>query len=303
MKDFLKITFLFTLFLIIYIYRFQIRDFVMDKFIYKDGYYEFNEGEYTIKYDFNYIDTTDSVYVENKEQILNAFYTLLNNGQSEFYFYCRYDGCEDDIHKYSKSNVFSNINNFVSPYNTYNRIFIYTNSWGKVTIKVEKAYQNSEISVIESKIDEIIKNNIKDTMTDKEKITTFHNYIINHTKYDTDYKESDESAIYSASSRASGPLLYGKALCGGYAHVMSIFLNKLNIPNYRVSSDIHIWNLVKLDNTWYHLDLTWDDPVTSNNKDVLLDKYLLISTKKLESYNTGYHDFDKAIYLEANQVQ
>ena len=80
---------------------------------------------------------------------------------------------------------------------------------------------------------------------------------------------------------------------------MKLFLDRLHIPNYKISSENHIWNLVKLDNEWYHLDLTWDDPVTSTGEDVLEYDYFLITTDELEKLETDQHIFDKNIYTEA----
>ena len=80
---------------------------------------------------------------------------------------------------------------------------------------------------------------------------------------------------------------------------MAIFLNRLNIPNYRISSSDHIWNFVYLDNNWYHLDLTWDDPVTDSGVNMRLDTFLLITTEQLENLNTNYHIYNKTIYPEA----
>ena len=61
---------------------------------------------------------------------------------------------------------------------------------------------------------------------------------------------------------------------------MAIFLNKLNIINYKINNDDHIWNLVHLNDTWLHLDLTWDDPISAMN--ITRDNYFLIPTTNLE---------------------
>ena len=83
----------------------------------------------------------------------------------------------------------------------------------------------------------------------------------------------------------------------GYADAMAIFLDKLNVINYKISNEEHIWNLVYLDGKWYHLDLTWDDPISDIN--VNRDTYFLITTNTLEKINDGTHKFDKSIYTEA----
>lgn len=80
---------------------------------------------------------------------------------------------------------------------------------------------------------------------------------------------------------------------------MAIFLNRWNVPNFKVASNTHIWNAVYINNKWLHLDLTWDDPVSINSdKNNLIHKFYLIDTETLESYNIDDHEFDKIIYQE-----
>ena len=80
---------------------------------------------------------------------------------------------------------------------------------------------------------------------------------------------------------------------------MAIYLDKLNIPNIRISTTEHVWNLVNIDESWLNLDVTWDDPVTSNGTDMLMYDYYLIDTNTLLSKDTTQHNFNKDIYLEA----
>lgn len=302
MKDLLKIFFLIFLFALVYIYKENIINFIYDNYINKKETMELISNEYSLDYEFNYIQKTNDFKAKNKQHILNIFYTYLDSGVDEFYFYCDYDDCEKDVKNITKQDTFSNINNFVHPYNTYNKLYITINSWDKVTINIAKSYSQAEIKSINEKLDAIIQEKINDNMSEVEKIKIFHDYIINNTSYDKIYIDNNITDIYNSSHRASGPLLYSKSLCGGYSHAMSLFLNKLKIPNYRISSETHIWNLVYIDNNWFHLDLTWDDPVTSDKSNVLLHKYFNIDTKTLESFNTGKHNFDKNVYIEANQV-
>lgn len=300
-KDLLQILFLLSIFVLVYIYKDNISMFILDNFVYKKEAYIITPNEYYLDYNYSYVKETDDFYAKNKKHILDIFYTYLNSGADEFYFFCEYDSCEKDVKELTDNNTFATINNFVSPYNTYNRIYISITSWGKVDVIIEKSYTDVEIKKINSKLNEIISNIIKDDITEKEKIIVIHDYIINNSKYDTEYIENNLNDINNFSHKATGTLLYSKSLCGGYSHTMSLFLNKLKIPNYRISSDSHIWNLVYIDGKWLHLDLTWDDPVTSNKTDVLLDKYLLIETYRLKEFNTGHHNFDETIYLETNQ--
>jgi transglutaminase/protease-like cytokinesis protein 3 len=80
---------------------------------------------------------------------------------------------------------------------------------------------------------------------------------------------------------------------------MDIFLRALRIPSFRLSSETHQWNVVYYNDKWYHLDATWDDPVTHNGSDILTHTYFLITTEELHIlddsdahvYSTVYADF------------
>lgn len=58
----------------------------------------------------------------------------------------------------------------------------------------------------------------------------------------------------------------------------------------------------KINGEWLHLDLTWDDPVSSDGKDYLYHKYFLIDTEELITADANItsedHVFDKTIYSE-----
>lgn len=281
------------------IYQEDISKFIVQKIVYSKKIYLKKSNNYVIDYDFMYVKETDDFIANNEQELINILYTFLNNGNTNFYFYCDYDECADDIGTLTDANELININNYIHPYNNYRKVFVTYNSFDKVEINVEKSYNEEVIVQITKKIDKIMNEILTDDMTDKEKIVAIHNYIVETTDYDTEYLEANLNDIDSPSHKAIGPLYYHKALCGGYADAMSLFLNKLKIPNYRISSENHIWNYVYVDNNWYHLDLTWDDPVTDDGSKLVLDNFLLITTEQLEEYHTGYHNYDKSIYLEA----
>mgnify|MGYP001862889004 FL=1 len=299
MRDLLKLLPLVILFILVFIYREPITEYIVEKIIFSKEIYIEEPNQYALDYDFEYIKTTDDFIADNRQEILNIIYTSLNNGYDNFYFYCHYEECQEDVSDITEPENLITISNYIHPYNAYRRVYVSTNSFDKVEIRIEKSYTNDNINSINQKLDQIIKEIITDDMSDKEKITVFHNYIIDNTVYDSNYLETNLNDIDNPSHKALGPLFFGRALCGGYADVMAIFLNRLNIPNYRISSSDHIWNFVYLDNNWYHLDLTWDDPVTDSGVNMRLDTFLLITTEQLENLNTNYHIYDKNVYPEA----
>ena len=173
---------------------------------------------------------------------------------------------------------------------------------GKIKISVDKLYSNEEIKYINDQLDVIEDTLLTSQMTDVEKIKTFHDYIINNTVYDQKRANEIESNTQGEntlmSHKANGVLTNHVALCSGYTDLMAIYLNRLNLKNYKISTINHIWNAVNINNEWLHLDLTWDDPVTDTNENVLLDDFFLISNNKLVGKNTKQHNYDINIYKE-----
>lgn len=259
------------------------------------------ENEYAKKDSFKYLKLTDDFVPYNYEDLLNIYYTVLNNGTENFTFYCpdEYTDCLDDVIKISDDKILlTHITNFVHPYNNFLNIKVKRFSSGEVTINVNHLYTEVEIDKINKEIDKIMGTIIKGEMDTQEKIKVFHDYIINNTKYDEKY---EKGTGYPDSSKANGLLFNHYSVCGGYADVMAIFLSKINVKNYKIASDTHVWNALYLsdEDKWVHLDLTWDDPVTVNSDvDTLLHKFYLIETKSLEEFKTDNHNFDKTIYQE-----
>lgn len=300
MKKVLYIIFLFALVGCIFVYKEEVTKIYFDIIKYfspVDSTIEKNE--YFRDYNFAYLQNTTDFEPNNMQDVINIFYTVINSGQETFSFYCpdEYPTCIDDVKDLANNQtMLSHINNFVHPYNGFKHIETQYNSLGKVTIIVFKSYDLEKTMILDKKVDEIISSQIKDSYTDVEKIRVIHNYIINNSKYDID--RSEHNIMKYDSDTAYGPLIQGYGICGGYSDAMQLFLEKFNIKNYKVASDSHIWNAVFINNKWYHLDLTWDDPITPDGIQILDDDYFLISSNKLMSLDTKEHVFDNTVYSE-----
>ena len=242
---------------------------------------------------------TNNFSPNNYQDILNIYYTVLNSGVSEFTFYCpsSYEECTDDIHKLANDQAtLSDLNNYVHPYNGFSHIETEYDSFGRVTISILHAYTEEEILMINQKIEELYPQLVSNSISTIDNIRNVHDYIINHSKYDSN--RSDQEITIYKSDIAYGPLFEGYALCGGYTDLMALFLEKMGIKNFKVSSDRHIWNAVQIGDLWYHLDLTWDDPVSSDGKDYLEYNYFLINTSTLLKNEPYQHSYNTSNYLE-----
>lgn len=61
---------------------------------------------------------------------------------------------------------------------------------------------------------------------------------------------------------AYSALVNGKSVCAGYARAYQYLLQQLGIPCYYCtgySGGDHVWNIVKLEDGYYNVDVTWDD--------------------------------------------
>lgn len=123
---------------------------------------------------------------------------------------------------------------------------------------------NQQLKEINEKSDEIIKNA---QGSNYQKIQYIHNWLIDNLEYDKTYTKSNTRDIY-------GALINGNVVCEGYAKSFKYLLDKLEIPCILVSGEAinsenkrenHMWNYVKINETWYAVDVTWDDPIILNN--------------------------------------
>ena len=230
--------------------------------------------------------------VHNKNDLVNKIYTIVNNGYDKYTIYCDYN-CTDDITNLSNNTKIKYINDFVSTYNKYKNIKTLTYDNKKVDIKINRLYSKEDKDNIDNLINNVIDeyniNNFDDIRT---KIRLFHDYLINNSSYDEEYTENSNNN----SNKATGPLFDHKGVCSGYTDALSIFLDKINVENVKLSNDNHVWNIVNIDNTWLNIDSTFDDPVTYNHQDYLLYDYFLIGFDELNGKPDTEHSIDTNIY-------
>ena len=295
------------LLIVVYIYRTEIISFSVTTVTDNIKIDPPSSNNYKKDYTFAFASNTDNFHPKNKQDIINILYTTLNSGEDDFSFYCTrdYSTCLDDIKDISQNqDLLSTINNMVSPYNSYKKLYITTSTYGKANIKIDKLYTDDEIVMINNKIEEIKSKIINTNMSTEDMLKAYHDYLINNTVYDEaaaeEIKINNSQNKKNNSHKAIGPLFEGMALCSGYSDAMKIFIDKLNIPNYKISTQSHVWNVLYLNGKWLHIDLTWDDPVTNNHSNVLLHNYFLIDTNTLLSLDMTSHNFNKSYYPELN---
>lgn len=238
----------------------------IDNFIQKNiisNLIKYEGNDYYLENNYNYFKINNSLIAYDKEDLLNIIYTFINKGTEKFSFFCSNDyfGCETDINDLmeDKSDIVY-INDFIHPYNSFANINASIKN-KKITVTTTKIYSYSDIQNLNAIIKEIVDENIDNTMDIKEKIKVLHNYMILNIDYDEIYADNIKNGIKNTneSNKATEALIKKHAVCSGYSDALSILLNYLNIKNRKISNNIHVWNYVLIDDTWYHIDVTNDD--------------------------------------------
>lgn len=88
--------------------------------------------------------------------------------------------------------------------------------------------------------------------SDMEKALYINDYLARNCEYDTTY----------TGYTAYDALVEKRAVCQGYALAYQLLANKLGLSSVIVSSETlnHEWNMVRIGDNYYHIDVTWNDP-------------------------------------------
>ena len=117
--------------------------------------------------------------------------------------------------------------------------------------------------------------------SDLETALFLHDYLATHAQYDETLQIRDAYTI----------LVKGTGVCQAYTLAYRLLLNRVNITSGTVTSTSlnHIWNILLIDGNWYHVDVTWDDPIEDRLGRVR-HAYFCLSEDKLKATNNGAHN-------------
>ncbi|MDR4943282.1 transglutaminase domain-containing protein [Bacillus wiedmannii] len=156
------------------------------------------------------------------------------------------------------------------------------------TIKITYRETKEQTEYVMKQAKAIVSSITQVGMDDHEKVKAIHDYVVKHVSYDTSY------TAYTAYEA----LVNRSAVCQGYALLTHQLLNEAGIENHFVTGtgngQPHAWNLVKIENKWYHLDTTFDDPVPDKQGRVTYS-YFNLSDEQIERN----HVWNKSDYPQA----
>lgn len=132
-----------------------------------------------------------------------------------------------------------------------------------------------------------------------------HDYIVDNCNY-----VLDDDLI---GSTAYGVLVNGSGACEGYSKAAKLLMDSAGIESAVVSGEAesresekqpHMWNIVKLGGSWYHLDCTWDDPVDESGDISKTYTYFNVDDESISvthskfSYNFGCSETKENYFIK-----
>ncbi|MFC5652918.1 transglutaminase domain-containing protein [Paenibacillus solisilvae] len=150
--------------------------------------------------------------------------------------------------------------------------YLYTiRTWGgtariKVTVRyretVEQSHQVAELT------GRVLPAILVHGMPETDRIKAIHDWIVLHVAYDQSLQR------YTAYDAIES----GKTVCQGYSLLAYRMLKEAGfqarIIEGTVDSGSHVWNLVQIGSEWYHMDVTWDDPIPDREGRVSYNYFL-----------------------------
>lgn len=110
------------------------------------------------------------------------------------------------------------------------------------------------VEAMEKTVQKILKESA-DCIGEYEKVRYVYEYLVKNTQYVQN--APDNQNICSV-------LLGGSSVCQGYAKTMQYLLERMGIRAILATGSVdggqeHVWNIVRIDGAYYHVDVTWGD--------------------------------------------
>ena len=168
----------------------------------------------------------------------------------------------------------------------------------KYTVYIEPEYYTTlkQEEEVNEKINKIMMLLELDMDTSEvEKVERIYEYIYTNVQYDKVHKNN---MYYHLDSTAYAALTYKNASCQGYSVLASRLLLEAGIDNKIVTGyatkddkeEYHAWNLVRLGNKYYNMDITWDKQLESPKYFLKCNNTFIEHKRDLEYTNEEFMD-------------
>ena len=176
--------------------------------------------------------------------------------------------------------------------------------------KIVYTYGNASSSEAKQLGQAVVNKIITSGMSDFDKAKAIHDYLVMNVDYD--YANYRANTIPAESYTALGALKNKYAVCAGYAKAFKLLCELAGLECDYVTGTAggpHAWNQVKVSGKWYNVDVTWDDPVSTDKAfdDHKYNRYsyFLISDEmmyKNHKANNAKHTCTSSLHTKAYEV-
>lgn len=181
-------------------------------------------------------------------------------------------------------------------------IFWTTNTFGyysddKITmVNMYSEYSGTSINAMQEKLKAAVTsfiNDIPQGLTEYEREKFIHDKLLSSCIYN---ENADSSNGKEPAFTIYGTLVENLAVCEGYTKAMQYLLKLVGIESITVNgyskNELHQWNLVNIDDNWYHLDATWNDQNNSENQgENIIYSYFNITDEEIKADHEKADDF------------
>lgn len=226
------------------------------------------EYEYTEQFKINDIKVnTNNFYYKKLNENQKSIYKSLANGIKELENEIILKNYEYTDNQTSLSDIELVFNYFCLDHpevfylnNNYTVSTISSIIVNKVVIEVNYSVENIEelnfkVDKINGVIDSYLKE-VKNKGTFESEII-LHDNLARNVKY---YEHEEIEDIPNTCHTIEGAFLNNEAVCDGLSKAIQVLLSNIDIKNIVVIGELgqspHAWNMVKLEDTWYNLDIT-----------------------------------------------
>lgn len=138
-------------------------------------------------------------------------------------------------------------------------------------------------ALYEQRIAEILEETVFDGMSQWQICLSIHDALAVQSQYD------ESLTLNKGYDLVTG----GIAVCRGYAEAYQELLTRVGIPCEIVVSEAmdHAWNMVFINDNWYHVDVTWADPVPDCDG-LVNHKYFLVTDEEISSGDDPHYGWE-----------
>ncbi|MFJ7369168.1 transglutaminase domain-containing protein [Lysinibacillus sp. NPDC098008] len=186
--------------------------------------------------------------------------------------------------------IYANISSFKWKYNGTNNNIVIDFTFTYHMSQAEAAFVEQTLATIIAPMH---------GFNDLEKLQAAHDFIV----LSTEYSKETEGSQYSPYTL----LTENKGVCQAYALVLYRMLEMLGfevryVPG-KAGEQLHAWVLVKLDHAWYHIDVTWDDPLPDHKGEVRYQYFLQSDRQLSQDHIWDYMKFPAATSEKYREMQ